>query len=80
MEQGINAKAAEIANESAENAAETKRYVIALDQGTTSSRAMLVDRQGHIAGACSASFRRSTRILAGSNMIQPTSSPRNSEY
>lgn len=25
-----------------------KRYVIALDQGTTSSRAMLVDRAGRI--------------------------------
>ena len=56
MEQGINAKAAEIANESAENAAETKRYVIALDQGTTSSRAMLVDRQGHIAGRMQREF------------------------
>ncbi len=56
MEQGINTKAAEIANESAENATETKRYVIALDQGTTSSRAMLVDRQGHIAGRMQREF------------------------
>ena len=28
-----------------------RKYVIALDQGTTSSRAVLIDREGRIAGS-----------------------------
>src|ERR1700721_2855284 len=34
------------------------RYILALDQGTTSSRAILFDQQGHIAGAAQHEFRQ----------------------
>ena len=33
-----------------------KRYVLAIDQGTTSSRAMLFDRAGHVAGVAQREF------------------------
>ncbi len=33
-----------------------KKYVIALDQGTTSSRAMLIDREGRVAGSVQRPF------------------------
>lgn len=39
-------------------AAPGKKYVIALDQGTTSSRAMLVDRSGAIVGRVQRPFRQ----------------------
>lgn len=35
-----------------------KKYVLSLDQGTTSSRAILFDRLGHIKGMCSKEFRQ----------------------
>ena len=33
-----------------------KRYVITLDQGTTSSRAMLIDAQAHVCGVVQRPF------------------------
>jgi len=33
-----------------------KRYIVSLDQGTTSSRAVVFDRQGGIVGICSRPF------------------------
>ena len=33
-----------------------KKYVLALDQGTTSSRAILFDRHGHIKGSVAREF------------------------
>lgn len=33
-----------------------KRYVVALDQGTTSSRSMLVDRKGNVVASCQREF------------------------
>jgi glycerol kinase len=41
-------------------------YILALDQGTTSSRAILFDQAGHVRGRNSG---KSFRIQAGSNMI-----------
>jgi glycerol kinase len=35
-----------------------KKYILALDQGTTSSRAILFDQQGHMIGAAAKEFRQ----------------------
>jgi glycerol kinase len=35
-----------------------KQYILAIDQGTTSSRAMLFDRAGHVAGSAQREFRQ----------------------
>lgn len=35
-----------------------KKYILALDQGTTSSRAVLIDRKGNIAGVAQKEFRQ----------------------
>ncbi|HET6312290.1 MAG TPA: glycerol kinase GlpK [Chloroflexia bacterium] len=42
----------------AANASPASRYILALDQGTTSSRAIIFDRAGHVVGQCSREFRQ----------------------
>ena len=46
-----------------------KRYILALDQGTTSTRAMLVDVAGRVAGMAQEAGRKyvtiASRVLAG---------------
>ena len=53
-----------------------KKYIIALDQGTTSSRAMLIDRAGCPVASVQRPFPRSTPSPAGSSTTPRTSSPR----
>ncbi|HET6260756.1 MAG TPA: FGGY family carbohydrate kinase, partial [Chloroflexia bacterium] len=42
----------------ASNPNPTSRYILALDQGTTSSRAIIFDHAGHVIGQCSREFRQ----------------------
>ena len=54
------------------------QYVLSLDQGTTSSRAMLFDHEGKIAAWLSMSSPRTIQIQAGSSMTRSKFSPRSS--
>lgn len=49
------------------------KYVLALDQGTTSSRAILFNHEGKIAYVEQQEFPRSTLLQVSSNMIQKLS-------
>ena len=51
-------------------------YILSLDQGTTSSRAILFGHDGNIVAHASASSRRFTRRADGSSMTPSTFSPR----
>ena len=52
------------------------RTIIAIDQGTTSSRAILFDETGTILAQQSAEFPRSSRMMDGLNMIpKPSGRP-----
>ncbi len=58
----------------------TPRYVLAIDQGTTSSRAILFDRAGDIVGSAQREFAQIFPSPAGSSMTRarslPASTPR----
>ena len=45
-------------------------FVLAIDQGTTSSRAILFDQDMKICGISKRNLRNIFRILAGSNMMR----------
>jgi glycerol kinase len=42
-----------------------KKFILALDQGTTSSRAILFDHQGQICGSAAQEFPSISRIRLG---------------
>lgn len=50
-----------------------KQYVLAIDQGTTSSRAMLFDRNGKVAGVAQREFGQIFRSRAGWNTTRARS-------
>ncbi|CAH2796296.1 MAG: Glycerol kinase (EC [uncultured Caballeronia sp.] len=60
-----------------------EQYILALDQGTTSSRAMVFDPQGNVVSVHRRNFARSIRSRAGSSTTRrksgqprPTSPPK----
>lgn len=54
---------------------QNKNYIIALDQGTTSSRAIIFDRDANVVCTAQREFSSTTRRLAGLNMTRWKSSP-----
>lgn len=48
---------------------EKKQYIMALDQGTTSSRCILFDKKGNITSMAQKEFDRSIQKRAGWNII-----------
>ena len=58
----------------------SKTYVVALDQGTTSSRAMLIDREGRVADVVQNPFPQIFPKPAGSSTIRAISSRRSSGH
>ena len=49
--------------------ANTKKYILALDQGTTSSRALLFDHDGKEVAKTQKEFTKYSLRMAGSNTI-----------